>query len=358
MHGGAVSIELEPTGATGIDGALGRDPGGATHDLSALEPVALAATGAAALACQRFVGRGDKSAADAAATEAMRSALSAAPGIGTVVIGEGEKDNAPMLFNGEELGVGGTAFDIAVDPLECTTFCAKGLPGSLATIAFAEAGTMLRPGPSFYMDKLVVPAVARNAIEITDRPEANAERIASALGKATAELRVVVLDKPRHTELTGRLHRVGVSVITPSDGDLAGALQALLPSLEADALMGIGGTPEGVMTACAANAVGAGMQGRLAPQDEDEARSLGEAGLDTEQVFEVDDLVGGPAFFAATGVTGGSLLRPPTEVDGDLITESILISRHSVRLVEARRPGGRERATIDPSTDHPEVVWR
>ncbi|MGH2984767.1 MAG: fructose-bisphosphatase class II family protein [Solirubrobacterales bacterium] len=351
-----MSVEVTSAGPIPVDRAPGPERGGASHALSALEPVALAATRAAALACQEFVGRGDKTAADAAATEAMRSELSTAPGIGTVVIGEGEKDEAPMLYNGEQLGVGGREFDIAVDPLECTTFCAKGLPGSLATIAFAERRTLLRPGPSFYMDKLVVAAPARDAIDITDRPEANVTRIASALGKATAELRVVVLDKPRHAELIGRLHRTGVSVITPADGDVAGALQALLPSLEADALMGIGGTPEGVMTACAAKAVGAGMQARLAPQDEAEAQALAEAGLDTDQVFELDDLVGGSAFFAATGVTGGSLLGPPREVDGDLVTQSILVSQHSVSFVEARHAGhGGPTTTTDPSREHMEV---
>lgn len=305
-------------------------------DLVALEAVALAATQKAALACQLFVGRGDKSAADAAATNAMRSVLAGASGIGTVVAGEGEKDDAPMLFSGEQLGAGERAFDIAVDPLECTTLCAKGLPGSLATIAFAEGGTMLRPGPSFYMDKLVVPPAARNAIDITDSPEANLARIAAALDKEAAELRVVVLDKPRHSELIGRLHEAGAFVLTPPDGDVAGALQALLPAGEADVLMGIGGTPEGVMTACAVKAVGGGMQARLAPQLEAEARGLTEAGLDSDRVYSLDDLVGGPAFFAATGVTGGSLLRRPSDVDGGLMTESMVISDGSVRLVEAR----------------------
>jgi fructose-1,6-bisphosphatase II len=333
-----VSVELAEAESIRIEEAVGLGDGW-SHELRALEPVALAATKAAARACQGYVGRGDKTAADAAATEAMRSVLSVAPGLGTVVIGEGEKDKAPMLYNGEQLGAGGTEFEIAVDPLECTTFCAKGLPGSLATIAFASAGTLLRPGPSFYMEKLVVPSHARDAIDITDLPEANVRRIAAALGKTTDELRVVVLDKPRHTELIGRLHRTGVSVITPSDGDVAGALQAMLPSLEADALMGIGGTPEGVMTACAAKAVGAGMQGRLAPQSDEEARALAEAGIDTERALELDDLAGGPAFFAATGVTGGTLLRSPRDVDGEPVTESILISQGSVSFIEARLSG-------------------
>jgi fructose-1,6-bisphosphatase II len=305
-------------------------------DLQVLEPAALAATREAAIACQPFVGRGDKHAADDAATGAMRSALSEAPGVGTVVIGEGEKDGAPMLYNGERVGAGGPAFDIAVDPLECTTFCAKGLPGSLATIAFAEAGVLLRPGPSFYMHKLVVSAAARDAIDIADAPEATAGRVARALGKEVAQLRVVVLDKPRHAGLIERLRRTGASVATPSDGDVAGALEALLPSGEADLLMGIGGTPEGVMTACAVNALGGGMQARLAPQSDAEARAFLEAGLDADRVYELRDLVAGRSLFVATGVTGGSLLCRPRASDGAVVTESLVVSERSVRVVEAR----------------------
>jgi fructose-1,6-bisphosphatase II len=303
-------------------------------DLAALEAAALTATRDAAIACQPFVGRGDKHAADAAATEAMRRALADAPGLGTVVIGEGEKDGAPMLYNGECVGAGGLAFDIAVDPLECTTFCAKGLPGSLTTIAFAEEGALLRPGRSHYMEKLVVPRAARDAIDICDPPELTLARVARALGKDLAELRVVVLDKPRHATLIERLRRAGAAVVTPSDGDVGGALEALLPEGEADLLMGVGGTPEGVMTACAARALGGGMQARLAPQSDAEARALGEAGLDPELVHGLDDLVDGPALFVATGVTGGSLLARPRAVHGAVVTESLVISERGVRLVQ------------------------
>jgi fructose-1,6-bisphosphatase II len=305
-------------------------------DLAAFEAVALAATRHAAIACQPFVGRGDKHAADHAATEAMRVALAEAPGLGTVVIGEGEKDGAPMLYNGERLGAGGPAFDIAVDPLECTTFCAKGLPGSFATIAFAEGGALLRPGPSHYMEKLVAPAAARAVIDIGDAPEANLARVAAALGKEVAGLRVVVLDKPRHVGLIERLRRAGASVTTPSDGDVAGALEALLPSGEADLLMGVGGTPEGVMTACAATALGGSMQARLAPQSEAEARALTEAGLDADRVYALPDLVAGSALFVATGVTGGSLLARPRALHGAAVTESLVISERGVRLVRGR----------------------
>jgi fructose-1,6-bisphosphatase II len=305
-------------------------------DAAVLEAVALAATRDAAIACQPFVGRGDKYAADAAATEAMRRALAEAPGLGTVVIGEGEKDGAPMLYNGEILGAGGPAFDIAVDPLECTTFCAKGLPGALATIAFAEDNALLRPGPSHYMEKLVVPPAARDAIDITGGPEARLACVAAALGKRIAELRVVVLDKPRHVELIGRLRRAGASVTTPSDGDVAGALAVLLPAGEADVLMGVGGTPEGVMTACAARALGGGMQARLAPQSDAEARALVDAGLDVDRVYGLEDLVDGSAFFVATGVTGGSVLAPPRAFDGAFVTESLVVSERGVRVMQGR----------------------
>jgi fructose-1,6-bisphosphatase II len=313
-------------------------------DLAAFEAVALAATGDAAIACQPFVGRGDKHAADHAATEAMRAALAKAPGRGTVVIGEGEKDGAPMLYNGERVGAGGPAFDIAVDPLECTTFCAKGLPGSWATIAFAEGDSLLRPGPSHYMEKLVAPAAARAAIDIKDAPEANIARVAAALGKNVAEVRVVVLDKPRHVDLIERLRRAGASVTTPSDGDVAGALDALLPSGAADLLMGVGGTPEGVMTACAAKAVGGGMQARLAPQSDAEASALAEVGLNAERVYGLSDLVAGSALFVATGVTGGSLLARPRALHGAVVTESLVISECGVRFVPGRSVPEREEA--------------
>lgn len=311
--------------------------------VSALESWACAATRAAALACEAHVGRGDPKAADSAATEAMRTVLGGAPGIGTVVIGEGEKDSAPMLFNGERLGTGaGPEFDIAVDPLECTNLCANGLPGALATIAVAETGALMSPGPAFYMDKLVVPPAARAAIDITEPLEANLQRVAQALGKRVDELRVVVLDKPRHEELVAGLHAAGARVALPTDGDVGGALAVLLPDGDADVTIGIGGTPEGVMTACAAAALGGGMQGRLAPQDEDEARAVAEAGLDTGRVYELDELVTGEALFVATGVSGGQLLRAPWREGGQTMTESIVVAAGSVRRIAEGAAGRKD----------------
>jgi fructose-1,6-bisphosphatase II len=306
--------------------------------MAALEPMALAATRAAALACRRWVGRGRAHDADAAAAEAMRAALAQAPGRGTVVVGEGAKDEAPMLYDGERLGRGGGAFDIAVDPLECTKLCAKGLPGSLATIAFARRSSMARLGCSFYMDKLVASGAAGGALDLALAPEENVWRAANALGRPVSALRVTVLDKPRHRQLIDRLHAVGARVTSPPEGDVAGALDALLPGGDADLLMGIGGTPEGLMTACAARALGGRMQARLAPQREDEAAALARSGLDTERIYELDDLVAGESLFAATGVTGGALLRGPWHRDGQLWTESIVIAAGSVRRIVQAHP--------------------
>ncbi|MGI8750186.1 MAG: fructose-bisphosphatase class II family protein [Thermoleophilaceae bacterium] len=308
-------------------------------EIDALQPVALAATRAAAVACQSWIGRGCPKDADAAATEAMRAALAYAPGSGTVVIGEGEKDEAPMLYEGERVGLSdGPAFDIAVDPLEGTELCASGMPGSLATIAFAEPDAMASLGRAFYMDKLVGPPALRGALDIAGGPESNVAAAAEALGKPIEALRVVVLDKPRHAELIERVRRAGARVTTPSEGDVAEGLAAGLPEGGADLLMGVGGTPEGVMSACAARALGGFMQGRLAPQGADESAAVAEAGLDTDRIYGLDDLVGGDGFFVATGVTGGELLRRPWQDGGHLYTESIVVAAGSVRrVVEATK---------------------
>ncbi|WP_243795128.1 class II fructose-bisphosphatase [Saccharopolyspora gloriosae] len=304
-------------------------------DISTLESVALAATRSAAVASHPWVGRNDKKAADAAATEAMRQVLADAPGRGVVVIGEGEKDEAPMLFNGETVGngLGGPDFDIAVDPLEGTSFCAKNLPGSMATIAFAESGTMWSPGPGFYMDKIVVPPQAKGAVDLADPPERTLGKVAEALGKQVGELRVVIMDKPRHQDLIKRVLKAGAAVHTPAEGDVGGSLEVLLPTGSADLLLGIGGTPEGVMTAAAVRALGGDMLGRLAPQREEEADAIRAAGMDVDRIYVRDELVGGDALFAATGVTGGALLSEPRESGGTVLAESLLVSRGEVRRV-------------------------
>ncbi|MGW4483821.1 fructose-bisphosphatase class II family protein [Amycolatopsis sp. NPDC004368] len=306
----------------------------ARGDIHTLEAVALAATSRAAVASFAWVGRYDQKGADAAATAAMREALADAPGRGTVVIGEGEKDDAPMLFNGEVVGNGhGPDFDIAVDPLEGTSFCAKDLPGSLATIAFGEAGTMWSPGPGFYMDKIVVPAAAKDVIDLDDPAEVTLANVAKALGKQVSELRVMIMDKPRHQDLIMRVVHAGAAVQTPAGGDVGGSLAVLLPTNDVDLLIGVGGTPEGVMTAAAVRALGGGMLGRLAPQRPEEADAIRAAGMSLDRVYECSELVTGDAFFVATGVNGGPLVGRPRRIAGTTVTESLLISRGEVRHV-------------------------
>ena len=305
-----------------------------------LEALALDAVRAAALAAAAFAGRGDGKAADMAATEAMRNVLGNADGTGTVIIGEGEKDGAPMLYNGERLGNERQPhFDIAVDPVECTDLCAANLPGSLTTIAIAADDALWSPGPAHYMDKLVVGAAARDVIDLRDEPERIVKRVAAALGKRPRDINVLVLDKPRHEELIARLQALGARVQTPSAGDVAGALLAAMPGTGVDLLMGCGGTPEGVMAACAVKCVGGGMQTRLAPQSESEAETVAAAGFSTGEILEVDDLVKGDAMFAATAITGGTLgLSAPRRSGGWNLTHSLIVRPGSVRRIVESRP--------------------
>ncbi len=313
---------------------------GAPEELPAsLESLALNAVRAAALAAAEHAGSGDGKAADGAATEAMRRVLGETKGLGTVIIGEGEKDNAPMLFNGEQLGDGdGPRFDIAVDPVECTDLCAAGLPGSLTTIAFAGDGCLWSPGPGLYQDKLVVGRAARDAIDLREEPETNVANVAAALGKPVDEMRVLLLDKPRHVELAARLRDMGVCVIMPSAGDVAGAMFALLPGTGVDMLMGIGGTPEGIMAACAVKVLGGGMQTRLAPQKDEEAAAIAEAGMSTDEILDAEDLVRGPAIFAACGITGGTLLDAPRLRAGWTSTQSLIVRPGSYRRIVESTP--------------------
>lgn len=299
-----------------------------------MESVALLATHRAALACQPWVGRHDEEAADGAAAEAMRKALAQAPGRGTVVIGEGEKDGAPMLYNGETVGTAdGPDFDIAVDPVEGTSFCARGLPGAMATLALDEAGSLWSPGPGFYMDKIVVPPAARGVVDLDDSVERTAQKTAEALDKSVDDLNVIVMDKPRHREIIERLRRAGAAVHTPAGGDVAGSLEVLLPLFAADLLVGVGGTPEGVMTAAAVCALGGGMLGRLAPQRAEEAAAVRAAGMDVDRVYDSTELASGRAVFVATGITGGVLLARPHRVGAMTTAESLLISAGEIRRI-------------------------
>jgi fructose-1,6-bisphosphatase II len=270
-------------------------------------------TEAAALAAAAWTGRGDGRAADGAATDAMREALAGVAMDGVVAIGEGEKDAAPMLFNGERVGSGaGPELDVAVDPVEGTRLLALGRPNSVAVIAAAPRGSMWRPGASLYMSKLVVGEAARDAVDVARTPTENLHRIAEALRRPVASLTVFVLDKPRHAALVDEVRRAGARVALHTDGDVMGALLAALPDTGVDALMGIGGTPEGVISAAAVRALRGGMQGVRAPQLDAERERLRAELPDGEigRVLGLDDLVASDdAFFAATAITDSPFLR-------------------------------------------------
>lgn len=306
----------------------------------------LAAAEAAALAAARWRGRGDGQAADAAAVEALRASLAGAPLDATVVIGEGEKDAAPMLYNGERVGAGGgPALDLAVDPLECTKVLASGGPNSFAVLGAAPAGALWSPGPAFYMEKLAVGPAARQAIDVTATPVENLSAVAKALGKDVSEVGVFVLDKPRHQQLIAELRAAGARVRAVPDGDVLGAVLAALPGTDVDLLMGIGGTPEGVLAACALRALGGAMQCRVRPQGDDEAARVRAAGIDPSAVLELDDLVASDeALFVATAITGGDLLGPVAVEDAGVATSSLLIGPSAGRVRFIRTVHAREAA--------------
>jgi len=298
-------------------------------------------TEAGAMAAARWIGRGDKEAADQAAVDAMRFVLDSVEMRGVVVIGEGEKDEAPMLYNGEEVGSGvGAEVDVAVDPLEGTRLTALGQPNAICVIAVAERGTMLFPGAAVYMEKIAVGPGAIDAVDITRSPTENVRAVAEALGKTPREIDVVVLERDRHDELVAELREAGARVRLIRDGDVAPSIAAAQPGTGVDMLYGIGGTPEGVISAAALKCVGGGIQGRLWPRDDDERRRLVGAGLDPERVLRTDDLVSGEdVFVAATGVTTGALLTGVQYTPGGATTDSIVMRSRSgtVRRVVAQQ---------------------
>ncbi len=267
-------------------------------------------TEAAALTSARWMGKGDKEAGDKAAVDAMRAVFSSLDIAGTVVIGEGEKDEAPMLYNGEKVGSGkGPAMDVAVDPVEGTNLLAFGRPNAIATVALAPAGTMFDPGSAFYMNKLVAPPEVRGQIDIKAPVVDNLQNTARALGKDVDDLVVFVLDKPRHAELVNEIRAAGARIQLHSDGDVAGALMAVMDNTGVDLMMGTGGTPEGVLAAVAIRALGGEMQGMLNPQSEEEKIRLQKEGYDLAAIIDLEKLVASDdVFFAATGITGGSFL--------------------------------------------------
>jgi len=296
-------------------------------------------TEAAALACGRWVGKGDKTAADRAATEAMRRSLESIEISGTVVIGEGEMDEAPMLYIGEKVGSGnGQQVDIAVDPLEGTNICAKGLNGSIATIALAPDGGFLH-APDMYMEKIAVGPSARGAIDINRPPTENLQRVAAAKGCQVADLTVVILDRPRHDRVVAEIRKAGARIHLISDGDVAPAIAAAVEGSGIDLLMGVGGAPEGVLAAAALQCLGGDMQGRLVfmnNEERDRARSMGIT--DFDRVYSCDDMARGDVVFAATGVTNGDLLKGVRYFAGGAETHSIVMrsKTRTVRFIEAR----------------------
>ncbi len=289
-------------------------------------------TEAAALAAARWVGRGEKESADGAAVDAMRLLMDTVPMDGVVVIGEGEKDEAPMLFNGEEIGDGSPPrVDIAVDPLEGTTLTAKGMPAALTVVAMAERGAMFDPGPCVYMEKLVGGPSVADCLSLDEPVGDVVKRIAERRGVSPTEVTTVILDRERHTEGVRQLREAGSRIRFISDGDVAGALLAVMPGTGVDLLWGIGGTPEGVLAAAAIKCLGGQILGRLWPRDEDERKAAVEAGYELERVLTVDDLVtGDDAFFAATGVTDGDLLQGVRYLEsGKATTESLVMRSRS-----------------------------
>ncbi|HWH34760.1 MAG TPA: class II fructose-bisphosphatase [Acidimicrobiales bacterium] len=322
-----------------MTGASAPEP---TLDADRLALHLLTSTQAAAMACVPWVGRGDKVAADQAAVAALRTELASVPGQGRVVIGEGEKDDAPMLYQGEELGTGeGAGWDLAVDPLEGTNYCARGAEGAIAVLSVAPRGAMWGTS-GWYMDKLIVGSAAAGSIDIAAPVEDNLRRVAAALGKEIGELVTIVLDKPRHQELMGRIRTAGAKVIQIPDGDVMGSLLALVPGGGVDVALGVGGAPEGVLTATAARLLGGEMQGRLAPQSDEERQLLAGDGADVDAVLGLDDLVrDDDCAFVATAVTNSALLAAPTPTLSGWRTSSVVITpRHRPLFVEALMTSG------------------
>jgi fructose-1,6-bisphosphatase II len=307
----------------------------AAHDapdrILALELVRV--TEAAAMAAGRWVGRGDKNGADGVAVNAMRTLISTVGMRGTVVIGEGEKDNAPMLFNGEHVGDGtGPECDVAVDPIDGTTLTAKGMANAISVMAVAPRGSMYDPSAVFYMEKLATGPEAAEAVDIRNPVAENIHQVAKAKGSTPEDVTVVLLDRPRHEKIAEEVRATGARIKFITDGDVAGAIMAARPDTGVDLLLGVGGTPEGIIAACAMKCLGGVIQGRLWPKDDEERQRAVDAGhdLDPEHVLYTDDLVGGDdVFFVATGITDGELMRGVRYRAGGASTHSLVMRSRS-----------------------------
>ncbi|MFG2572566.1 class II fructose-bisphosphatase [Streptomyces sp. NPDC048481] len=296
-------------------------------------------TEAAAMAAGRWVGRGDKNGADSAAVRAMRTLVSTVSMNGVVVIGEGEKDEAPMLFNGERVGDGtGPEVDIAVDPIDGTTLTAKGMPNAIAVLAATERGAMFDPSAVFYMDKLVTGPEAAEFVDIDAPVEVNIRRVAKAKRATPEDVTVVILDRPRHAGIIEEIRATGARIKLISDGDVAGSILALREGTGVDLLLGVGGTPEGIISACAVKCLGGVIQGKLWPKDDEERQRAIDAGHDLDRVLTTEDLVTGEnVFFVATGITDGELLRGVRYRSETAITDSIVMRSKSgtVRRIDS-----------------------
>ena len=296
------------------------------------------ATEAAALAAGRWFGRGDKNGADGAAVDAMRLVLNSVPMEGVVVIGEGEKDEAPMLFNGEEIGSGGPACDIAVDPIDGTTLTSLGRDNAISVIAMAERGTMFDPGPCVYMDKLVVGPESVDVVDIDAPIAANLEAVAKAKGEKVSDVTAVILDRDRHADIIKQCREAGARIALIPDGDVAGAINVATPGSGSDILFGIGGTPEGVIAACAIQCMGGAIFGRLIARNDEERTAADAGGYDLERVLTTDDLVSGDeVFFAATGISNGDLLKGVRYWGDGASTESLVMRSKTgtIRKIQA-----------------------
>jgi len=298
------------------------------------------ATEAAALAAGRWMGRGDKNSADGAAVEAMRVVLNSVSMDAVVVIGEGEKDEAPMLYNGEQIGDGdGQRMDIAVDPIDGTTLTSLGRGGAISVIAMSERGTMFDPGPCVYMEKIAAGPAASDAIDIDAPVKANLEAVAKALGEKVSDVTAVILDRDRHADIIRECREAGARIRLIPDGDVAGAISVAWRNSGNDILFGIGGTPEGVLAACALKALGGTIQGKLWPRDDAERNAAVDAGYDLSKVLMLDDLVSGDdVFFAATGITDGELLRGVRYWGDGAGTQSLVMRSKSgtIRMIDAQ----------------------
>ena len=296
-------------------------------------------TEAGAMAAGRWVGRGDKEGGDGAAVDAMRELVNSVSMRGVVVIGEGEKDHAPMLYNGEKVGNGdGPECDFAVDPVDGTTLMSKGMPNAISVLAVADRGSMFDPSAVFYMDKIAVGPDAVDTIDITAPIGENIRRVAKIRNATASDITVVILDRPRHAQLMDDVRAAGARIRLITDGDVAGAISACRPDSGTDMLAGIGGTPEGIIAAAAIRCMGGAIQAKLAPTDDAERQKAIDAGYDLDQVLTTEDLVSGEnVFFCATGVTEGDLLKGVRYYGGGCTTHSIVMRSKSgtVRMIEA-----------------------